>query len=196
MAELGMLRKLKFSIALPSLQLVLALSLWSWPVKLPKGFDTLYFSTPWLIARGINGPALPVGSLGTLFYRTDHTPPSLFGFGPEELCFFVGIVVLWFVVGRELDLRQDSALLQRRSSLWRTALCLLSGFIGIVLLIGGFELVYYHHWYNNHVGDVAEGILFLLWSLALIGFPVLSVSKEIRWKHRHSAQPQGNESHP
>lgn len=190
--SLERLRKLRLSLLLPPMQLILAYILWSWPVEVPKGLDTLYSSTPWLIARGISGPAIPLGRL-MFFYWAGLPSLYVLGLGPEEICFFGGVLVFWFVVGRELDnFRRDRVPHQGRSSWGRKTLGLLSGLCGVLMLIAGLESLHYD--YNNHRGSVVQRVLFLVWSVVLIAFPLVGVSNEIRWKRRHSAEPRPSES--
>jgi hypothetical protein len=106
--------RLKFSWLLPIGQVALAIFLLHWGQQLEIStqrrmrYDTPYVSTPALLCAGINGPARFVALLSYFFYRYDHAPPTVFGLDLERTFFFLGVAVLWFLVGRTIDARRPS----------------------------------------------------------------------------------------
>jgi hypothetical protein len=94
-------RQLKLSLLLPLMQLFLAAGLWDWGHRTAttRVLDTFYWPTSVLICYGINAPALVLKLLAFPFTRRDQvTPPSISGYGLEELFFFLGVGILWFTL--------------------------------------------------------------------------------------------------
>jgi len=103
--------KMKFAWLLPILQLALAFAFWEWPspTPMPMGLDARPASTPMLIGYGISAPAIVIKLLVVPFRRrSDYLPISIGRFNIEDLIFFVGLFVLWHLIGRVLDRRMSS----------------------------------------------------------------------------------------
>jgi hypothetical protein len=105
------LRKLKYSIVLPAVQLPLAVVLSEIGRRTDvHRIDIFDWPPSALICYGINAPAIFFRLAVFPFTRTEHfwSLPSLSGYGSEELAFFVGVCVVWFLVGRKIDMRRNS----------------------------------------------------------------------------------------
>jgi hypothetical protein len=93
-----------------------------------------------LVCYGINAPAIflrlvvfpftPVGRPRPL--------PSIFGYGPEELSFFLGVAILWFVVGKLLDRRRSDKVPSEKQMTVREAL--ISSFMIVLGIVMGIAL--------------------------------------------------------
>jgi hypothetical protein len=176
----------KLAWILPGVQLPLALFLLQWGRHIDAAtqrqmrYDTLYVSTPALICDGVNAPARFLAAMSFFFDRVDHAPPTIFGLGLDYVFFLIGIVVLWFLVGRAVDNRQSS---RGPGLAWTSAKLVLVG--GPLALMG--SLYFYlslqgflgpRRW-NNPIGDVLHNVLVLLWSLVLLGVPALKLVRRL-----------------
>lgn len=97
------MRKLRLAALLPIFQVVLAAILLQWAV--PPNF---YWSEPVLICQGLNAPAL-------LFVALTRWPPiaelaggRVRGTSINDIFFLLGVVVVWYFVGRALDRKRGS----------------------------------------------------------------------------------------
>jgi hypothetical protein len=110
---------------------------------------------------------------------------SMFGFTAAQLLFLVGVVVVWFLVGRMIDRYGSPAVHQpSRTTLFLVLLKLLAMFLFIV-----FAAVhsFCDPWlYNNLTGNRVQGLLFLAWSLVSVILPVLNFATAIRSKSKVS----------
>jgi hypothetical protein len=102
--------KLRLSILLPAVQLPLAVIPWEWGGRLHH--PTLgagHWRAGPLVCYGINAPAIFLRLVVFPFTRGGRPwpHPSIFGYGPEELSFFLGVAILWFVVGKLPDRRRS-----------------------------------------------------------------------------------------
>jgi ABC-type phosphate/phosphonate transport system permease subunit len=116
-----------------------------------------------------------------LLDRVDHPQPSIFGFRLEYIFFLLGIVVLWFLVGRLLDRRQTSS---GQPGVWTRARLVFVGgplaLYGAFFLYNGLQGLTTPWRWNNYWGNIAQSILVLLWSLVLIGIPALKLAQRFR----------------
>jgi hypothetical protein len=179
--------RLKFSWLLPIGQVAVAILLLHWGEQLEIStyrrmrYDTLYVSTPALVCAGINGPARFVASLSHFFYRYDHAPPTVFGLDLERAFFFLGVAILWFLVGRTIDTRRTS---KGPPATWGVSKFVL---VGAPLALMGASLLYVSviglftpGRLNNEIGSTLNSVLLLFWSLALLSIPVLALSRRLR----------------
>jgi hypothetical protein len=106
------MRRVKFALLLPLFQVGVAFALWEWPfpAQMPEGLNSRFVSTPMLIGYGISAPAFLIKFLVLPFRRqSDYLPIWIGHFNVEDLIFFVGVFVLWLLIGRALDRRMSGA---------------------------------------------------------------------------------------
>jgi hypothetical protein len=179
------MRKLRLRFILPVAQLATAVILlhWGYAAYLPKGFDTAYVPTGRLIFDGINAPA----RLVTNFIEAslpEHWHWRIVGSKAEILIFLLLTALLWYLAGRELELRlgQDSIQLSRSTKLrFYGLLCALGVALAISSAYNFGRLQDLGRW-NNFVGNAVEGTLYWAWSLILIIFPSVNLVNAIRNK--------------
>jgi hypothetical protein len=184
--------QLKFSLALPPSQVLLALALWEWgrQASRARSLDTFYWPTSALVSYGINAPAVFMKLLAFPFTRGNwFSAPSVLGYGLEEVFYFLGVGILWFLIGRKLD-KQASGQphVKEQRALPRVFANLFLVFLGVALLVEGVSGLRNPWKWGNYAGNVVESVFFLAWSLILVGFPGLQVVRGIRW-HTPEAQP-------
>lgn len=176
-------RKLKFSVALPLIQLGIAALLLTPAMRDTggRGLDTPYADTAVIIYHGLNAPALLFRALRFIIPR--ELTFSLYGFGPDEFLLLAGVIVLWFAVGRALESYGSSG---TRHSQTHTARAL-SILLYVSLTLWGASLAYmgvnsilHPGRWNNALGNITEGILFLLWSIVLISASSLRLMALLR----------------
>lgn len=184
------MRKIRFALVLPVVQLVLAIGLlrWGiWQVHHPPGsFDTPYAATPMFACQGINAPAVLLEN----FFRTvaplrrvnEMLSDRLVG--GYDLSFLVGLMILWYLVGRNVDRRVMGATsAQRRTRAGNRLFQLLQVTCGACVgIMGAKQFDYLGRW-NNVVGNILSGTLFLVWSLVLITLPGAKLVKAIRRRY-------------
>jgi hypothetical protein len=185
-------RQLKYSLFLPPSQLLLALALWEGgrQVSRARSLDTFYWPTSALLCYGINAPAVFVKLLAFPVTRGNRfSAPSVSGYGLEEVFFFLGVGILWFLIGRELD-KEASGLHheEKQRTVPRVFANLFSALLGVALLIEGISGLRTPWKWGNYVGNIVESVLFLVWSLILLGFSGLQVARGIR-RRTPEAQP-------
>jgi hypothetical protein len=182
------MRKLKLSVLLPVIQLPLALVLWEWGGRLPlPSLGSGHFRAGPLVCYGINAPAVFLRLVVFPFTRGSRqwAQPSIFGYGPEEWSFFLGVVILWFLVGTLLDQRgSENGLSDKRMTvidvLLRLSGIVLGVVIGIALFVEGQKGLRIPYRWGDYQGTVVESILFLVWSFVLICFSGVKVTRMIR----------------
>lgn len=176
------MRQLRFAVVLPILQFLTAGGLLEWGHRVPppKGLDTLYMPTVTLICFGINAPAVLFKSP---WYVLPRTSLSILGFGAEELSFLLGVVLVWYLLGRELDQRESQKALLPVTALSFFFNILLIVF-GMVLFLLGLAAIFRHPG-GNSSGGIIAGTLFLIWSLAIDGRCGARLMSGLR--HRRSA---------
>lgn len=175
--------RVRLSLLLPSAQLLLAVAMWEWARRAPwpKGSDTLYFPTVDLVSKGINGPAVLLTRILELpFDRENYWPGSILGLPPDRILFYLGVVVLWYLVGRALDRYIHSKAPGRtRMTVGRAVANLLCVVLGICIFVGALTFLHIPYQQNNPTGYLALGILLLAWSAVLVGVPALRLAKRI-----------------
>ncbi len=177
--------RLKFSFVLPAAQLLIAVVLIAVGNRVPgPRVDSPWIPTVRLVCHGINAPVAPLGLLGILLERVDRRPPSILGFGAGEIFFLAGVVLLWYLVGRALDRRKSPP--QGRITTSQMLLNLFLIVWGVCLFFLGLPAFQSPWRYSNRVGNLAEGILFSVWSLILVLVLGANLVKAIRRRHSHS----------
>jgi hypothetical protein len=166
------LRLTRFSIILPSVQVPLAIGLWEWSRYEPRArsLESFPWPTGGLICYGINAPAI-FSRVVAYPFRMAQPPGFLVRYSPAEIAFFLGVALLWFLVGAGLD-RMVRGEADRRMTVGRIVWHVLLLLMGIVLLlqaVRGFS----NPWQQgNYWGSITENILFVAWSLVLMWIPV------------------------
>src|SRR5262245_5669312 len=172
--------QLKLTWALPTGQLAVAIFLLEWGNRShgQKRFDTLYSATPTLICGGINAPARVLAAMASFFDRIDRPEPEIFGLPIDYIFFLTGIVILWMLVGWSLDRKRFSS---TGRSAWSPLQRVLVGvplvMVGILLFYQGVHGLLTPGRFNNYAGNVAQSLLFLLWSVVLIALPSVAFVK-------------------
>jgi hypothetical protein len=177
--------KLRLSWILPLVQLPLAIFLLVWGNHSEQSadvirmhFDTLYAATPTMICIGINAPARFFAATSRLFDRVDHAPPTIAGLTLDYVFFMIGIVILWYLVGRTLDNRRLG-----RSAWSITKLLLIAGplaLLGSFFFYDALQGFLRPGRYNNQIGNISESLLFMMWSLVFLAVPALKVAQRLR----------------
>jgi hypothetical protein len=166
----------KLAFVLPPVGLLTAIGLLSWGHRIqpPVGMDTIFDPAPILICQGINAPALIFKGLMTLTpLQVDQDPPQpIFSFSWSELYFLLGVLVLWYLVGRFFDTCSHLRT-HRGSAAGKNGTKVLTAIFLISIMIWGgvlfLETLYPRDGYmwRNAAGTI-EGLLFRMWSTALI----------------------------
>jgi hypothetical protein len=189
------MKRSRFSIVLPCAQVLLALALWR-VARHDDTFrrlrlDTLYAPTAWLVSNGINAPAILFRWLGRPFDASavNEAFANRFDFELSEAAFFVGVAVVWFLVGRAIDLRiaRDVApATPPRGNALSTFMYILLGLLGALFAVEGFYGFRNLGRWNNPHGNLIQDVLFLAWAIALL---YISTSY---FTDRFRAQPSRN----
>jgi hypothetical protein len=181
--------KLKFSIVLPVVQLILAIFLLEGGDRVRTRFDTLYYPTPQLVCAGINAPATILIGVARLFDRIDHPQTTILGLGLDEVFFFIGVLILWFLIGKALDQRRAPG---EHPSKWTPMRLVLLGIplelLGAILFYQGLRGFLTPGRWNNYFGNIVQSTLVLLWSLILIVSAALKFARQVRiakWVRGH-----------
>jgi len=203
------MRKLRFAVVLPILQVVVTTVLLVWtnralsvvypnPWRFPR--REAYIATCVImvntILHGINAPALLLKG----FARALPTQGlSIWGIGVGDVFYLAGIAVLWYLVGRTLDRRTfPKEPSNFRMTTGRAWFNLLLATWGVLLLVVSFFSLHdltqatgvnIHTFYLNwNVWAIA---LAVVWSLILFIFPGLKLARWIRGKHVSTGQWSG-----
>jgi hypothetical protein len=171
---------IKFSIILPCVQVPLAVGLWEWGTYQPHSHSFGSWPTAGLVCYGINAPAILLSKLAVYPFRMMYPPHFLSHYSLLEWAFFAGVAVVWFLVGLALDRKTARAGAEVRLTMGRVLRYVLLVLVGIFLFLQalqGFSLPWHQ---GNYWGTITESILFLAWSVVLIGIPILSLIKQRR----------------
>jgi hypothetical protein len=163
------LHKLRLALIMPVIQFVVAATLlqWGYRTPVPPGSE-IYIPTVRLVCRGLNAPALLFRILDPFTWGVEwhDVPRSILGFDTGDIPFLVGVIVVWYLVGRTLDKRRLISGTAVRS---RIAVALVACFL---LLLGGFLFSAGLHDFGpgrpNNPGPPFGAILTLVWSITLI----------------------------
>ena len=159
---------MKLAVVLPFVQFAVA------AILLRSGYRQICY--------GLSAPALlfkfldPVG-WGPTFRRL---PQSVLGFDTDDCFFLIGVIVVWYFVGRVLDGRRKSKTSRahgRGTVLIVFPLLLVLG--GLLFPFGLLELIGPQHFRNaGHLHE--SGLLTLTWSVSLIFVSVRGLLRAIR----------------
>ncbi|MGA8221329.1 MAG: hypothetical protein WB780_06700 [Candidatus Acidiferrales bacterium] len=189
-----MLRKLRFSLALPIVQVVITavLTLWADRVdwlfvdskRLPGSFVHVHFLVLALrpIWRGVNAPTWPLCLAGSSNY-------SILGFSAGELLYLAAVAALWYLVGRFLDRRRGlQPPVSHQSPLRKNVFAVCTIVWGIVLFavsllsLDSIFPVTFSGTRLIRLENVTIYTLFLLWSFLLITIPVRKFVLAVRFR--------------
>ena len=147
------MRKLKLAVALPVVQAILAATLLyvAGPLRGPP------VATARLICMGLNAPAVFFSFLGL---------GTVFGIDGSDLSFLVGVIVVWYLVGRALDRRWVPRTIEESVMVPAVARGFLLAMGGLLLYIGLFD--FQDPTFDNLSHRPERGILTVLWSCSLI----------------------------
>ena len=165
------MHKLRLALIMPVIQFVVAAILLQWGYRTPvlRGSE-IYIPTARLVCRGLNAPALLFRILDPFTWGVEwhHIPRSILGFDTGDIPFLVGVIVVWYLVGRALDKRRIISGTAVKS---RIAVALVACFL---LLLGGFLFSVGLHDLGpgrpNNPSPPVGAVLTLVWSVALIFF--------------------------
>jgi len=171
------MRSMKLAVVLPTFQFMVAAIL-----LLPqyRTAATFHVTTDRLICLGLNAPALffrlldPIG-WGPAFWGL---PRSILGYDTDDCFFLMGVIVVWYLVGRALDHRRTSEVARRpRLVVVLTAYPFLLALGGLLFVLGvaGFQ----EPQFSNFGHRPEREILTLMWSVSLIFFSVRGIVKAI-----------------
>jgi hypothetical protein len=163
--------KLKLAIALPVIQVLLAVGLFTLGnhARGPKGWDTPPRSPLSLVCAGISAPAFPLIYVGQLL-PTAWYPESVLGLGLPQVLFLPGVVAVWYWIGRWLERRRNPAAIERRVTGSKVFITFLQLMLGVFLFLAGFTVIRQAislRASSNVWGHYVSGVLFLTWSLVL-----------------------------
>jgi len=182
-------RKLKLAIVAPIAQLALAIALLilAHRTSAPDPSESSYYvPTAALVCYGINAPAALIKGVGVSITAEFIDRPLLaYGFGIEDGWFLGGVIIVWYLVGSALDRLRSAGGWQTLGKLSVRGIA-----VNLLLLLLGGYLFYFAvdalrvfgKW-NNPVRNIAEGLLFLVWSVALILTSGQKLVSGIRNKH-------------
>jgi hypothetical protein len=149
------MRKLKLAVALPAVQAIVAATLlyMAGPLRGPP------VPTARLICVGLNAPAMFFSFVGV---------DTIFGIDASDLFFLLGIIVVWYFVGRALDRRRVPRTIRESTMVRAVTHSFLLAMGGLLLYIG---LLNFRYPIFENLGRRPErGILTLSWSCCLIFF--------------------------
>jgi hypothetical protein len=164
------MRKLKLAGVLPIMQFVIAASLLQYGYRASVAHGTeFYVPTARLICLGLNAPAMLFMHLNPTSWGEafDFLPRSVLGFDTDDLFFLLGVVVVWYFVGRAVDQRQFSRTAGKRRIMAPLTAC------PLLLALGGLLF----HWGQQNLKNPYDNpdppfgaVLMLAWAVSLIFF--------------------------
>jgi len=174
---------IKYRVLLPIVQFLVAAALliaggYSTPGKI---VDFPYPPTPFMVCRAISAPAalfeILVSSL-LPFDRLNHSPITVFGFQLADIVFLIGVVALWYIVGRFIDARLNDQTLTREPA-WE------AGLLAVAAVLVAAILLWLSIWpiidrgsVLNLTGTILASILKILWSGFLLWSALVLMRKK------------------
>lgn len=152
-----------------------------------KALDTPYVPTSTLVCSGLSAPAFIVSrSIAPVLppYAARPNRGVTNAFGKEDVLFLVFIALLWYLVGRTIDIRLWSTGVGREGqlrSVWQGLALLLFSFAVLAL---GIVLLRDPDRFNNWSGTIAEGCMFVIWALVLATCSGIAVLRGTRSSFR------------
>lgn len=181
------MRKLKLAFILPIIQFFLAAILVQLSYRAPRPPGAEYYvPTVWLICRGLNAPAQLLSALVPITWgpASEWLPNPVLGFYKGDVFFLVGVIVVWYLVGRVLDRRRTQETPGRRRTF--TAL------VAHPLLLATGGLLFFSGLHNlgtnrlNYPDPPWDAYLTLTWSVTLFFFPGRGLAKTVLHAFRGS----------
>jgi hypothetical protein len=169
------MRKLKFAIVLPLIQVLVAVVLLLQADRThgPGGVDYHYFPPAWLICKGLNAPAmLLLVPFGGTWYFVPQIP--IVG----RALFLISVAIVWYFVGRLLDQRRAPS----RAREHRVATTLLLQFL--LLVVGGILFYSGLNELGGPISTVVGVLLTFIWAVSLIFLSGVSLLRVVRDRHR------------
>jgi len=147
------MRNVKLAVVLPLVQAIAAAALlcMAGPLRGPP------VATARLICVGLNAPALFFSFVGI---------GTVFGIDGSDLSFLVGVIVVWYLVGRTLDRRRVPRTTGDSAMVPTVGYCFLLALGGLLFYVG--LLNFQNPTFDNLGHRPERGILTLLWSCSLI----------------------------
>jgi hypothetical protein len=165
------MHKLKLAIFLPIIQFAIAVILLK-----QAGRPDFYVPTSKLICWGLNAPALLFRGQALWGPISVLVPGSIRGVDAGDLFFLLGVIVVWYLVGRALDRKRN---LENECGPIRpmavVAHCFLLVVGGLLLYVGAALLGDV-----NYRGRPERGILTLLWAVSLLFFSGRALMRSAR----------------
>lgn len=177
------MRTIKLSVLLPSGQFLLSLGLLLLGRHYPdrqRGMDTPFAPTATMLCHGLTAPAEIFRHIASYLFPTkvNSEPFAVFGLGLDDSAFLLGVVLVWYLVGRRLETGKSpvgaSDRTSRSVSFFSNTLLVLWGVYVLVVCVSTFGSPRSSPSGGNFVGNAIEGILFLLWSLLMISVGIRS----------------------
>lgn len=156
------MRKLRFTIILPSMQVTVAAILLQWGYRTqPPGVATNVPPVR-LICMGLNAPAMLFNTLDPLSWgeHWDWGPRYLIGFDRGDLFFLFGVAVVWALCGRALDSRDAARVPRKLAKTRAVAAFLVLGSVGTILFVAAVRDL-------TRTSDL-RAPFFFAWALVLI----------------------------
>jgi hypothetical protein len=178
--------KLNFRLQLPIVQLLLAVTLlvWGRRVSQPAGMDFPYSPTAILLCKGINAPAALFAVICDSLLpldRPDMAPVSIFGFNPQDILFLLGVIVIWYLVGRVVDQKaKHQAPSDRRGRSSKTLIHLALMTLGILVLLMGTLPILDKRGLTNPMGAAIASVLYMARFGVLFFLPAVSLLRIFR----------------
>jgi hypothetical protein len=168
-----MSNKLRLAIVLPCIQVLLAFALLraASHQRLPRGWDTPHTSDAALVCVGISAPAFPLITLAMLLPKQWQVGTVL-SFDAAQICFLLGVVVVWYWTGRALDRRMSRETWNEANvGVGSIMLRLLKCSWGIAVIVVGVRTIQIGvgiHSGGPILGYVVSASLFFAWAVVLI----------------------------
>jgi len=168
------MHKLRLAIVLPIIQVVIAAILLRLGKRPPVA---MFVPTAQRINWGLNAPALLFRAVPVFVAGREpaSTWPSrsVLGFDVSDLFFLVGVIVVWFLVGRALDRRRTSKTAGgHRSATALVAHPLLLALAGLLFYLGLLE--------RRSYLDLVRTLLMWIWSASLIFVSIRGLVRVLR----------------
>jgi hypothetical protein len=174
------MRRLRLALSLPVIQFGIAATLlqWGYRTPVPPGSE-MYIPTARLVCRGLNAPALLFRILDPFTWGLagDRIPRSMLGFDTGDIPFLVGVIVVWYLVGRALDKRRISKTAERSRIAVALIACFLLSLGGLLFSAGLHDLGPAR---PNNSSPPVGAVLTLVWSAALIFLSGRGLARAIR----------------
>ena len=155
-----------------------------------QGVGRVILPNCYLIIKRYKWPGNSFTILELPFYGRYRARPSMLGLRLDEILNFFGVAVVWYLVGRLVDRQFHPSEWPSRMTVGRAAVNVLAFFSGVCVFVGGALPSFRNPWLqNNPRGYLAQGVLLLAWSAALIVVPTITLLKGL-FQHRTVPRPR------